>query len=57
MPETNAPDLRVVGGREGQPEDLVGEYLATRPGARIGARSRKVRRDSYPESPNLYSSF
>ncbi len=34
MAETNAPDLRVVGGREGGPEGLVGEYLAT-----LGGRS------------------
>ena len=34
MSETNAPDLRVVGEREGEPEDLVGEYLAT-----LGGRS------------------
>ncbi len=27
--ETNTSDLRVVGEREGGPEDLVGEYLAT----------------------------
>ncbi len=33
MAEANAPDLRVVGEREGAPEDLVGEYLAT-PGGR-----------------------
>ena len=34
MAETDAPDLRVVGDREGGPEDLVGEYLAT-----LGGRS------------------
>ncbi len=34
MAETNAPDLRVVGGREGEPGDLVGGYLAT-----LGGRS------------------
>jgi site-specific recombinase XerD len=34
MAETGVPDLRVVGGQEGGPEDLVGEYLAT-----LGGRS------------------
>lgn len=34
MAETNAPDLRVVGGREGEPGDLVEEYLGT-----LGGRS------------------
>lgn len=34
MAGTNAPDLRMVGGREDEPEDLMGEYLAT-----LGRRS------------------